>query len=400
MNLMHVTAIVAAAGRGARVGGATPKQFLDLGGQTVLERSVGIFLGHEAVNDLVVALPRDQSGARPAWLDAASKPVAIAEGGSRRQDSVANAFDRVPARAEIVLVHDAARPFASAALVSRTIAAAAASGAAVAALPASDTVKQASEDGRFVRTTLARETIFLAQTPQAFTRAVLADAIALGRSGFAATDEAMLAERAGHRVQLVEGERSNVKITTTDDLETARESGQGRTATTLGRVGIGYDLHRLVEGRALVLGGVVVPAPKGAQGHSDADVICHAITDAILGAASLGDIGHHFPDTDPAWKGASSLDLLARAAALVRDAGFAVTQADVVVILESPRLGPHRDAMRARVASALGIDAPSVSIKAKTNEGVDAVGRGEAVAAHAVAVLGPAEAGHHKNGMV
>jgi 2-C-methyl-D-erythritol 4-phosphate cytidylyltransferase / 2-C-methyl-D-erythritol 2,4-cyclodiphosphate synthase len=383
---VHVTAIVAAAGRGARVGGPTPKQFLELGGRTVLERSVRIFLEHEAVDDLVVALPHDQASSAPAWLHGAPKPVVIAEGGSRRQDSVANAFERVPAQADVVLIHDAARPFASAALVSRTIAAAAASGAAVAAVRASDTVKQASEDGRFVRTTLARETIFLAQTPQAFRRTVLADAIALGRSGFAATDEAMLAERAGHRVQLVEGERSNVKITTPDDLDSARRE-DGKARMTVGRVGIGYDLHRLVEGRPLILGGVVIPAPKGALGHSDADAICHAVTDAILGAAGLGDIGRHFPDTDPAWKGASSLDLLGRAARLVRDAGFAVAHVDVVVILEAPKLGPHREAMRARVASALGIEAAGVSIKAKTNEGVDAVGRGEAIAAHAVAVL-------------
>jgi 2-C-methyl-D-erythritol 4-phosphate cytidylyltransferase / 2-C-methyl-D-erythritol 2,4-cyclodiphosphate synthase len=313
--------------------------------------------------------------------------VVIAEGGSRRQDSVANAFDRVPVHAEVVLIHDAARPFASAALVSRTIAAAAASGAAVAAVPASDTVKQASEDGRFVRQTLARETIFLAQTPQAFRRTVLADAIALGRSGFAATDEAMLAERAGHRVQLVEGERANVKITTTDDLETARRESHGKVRTSVGRVGIGYDLHRLVEGRPLILGGVVIPAPKGALGHSDADAVCHAVTDAILGAAGLGDIGSYFPDTDSAWKGASSLDLLARAAGLVRDAGLAVAHVDVVVILEAPKLGSHREAMRIRVAAALGIEAAGVSIKAKTNEGVDSVGRGEAIAAHAVATL-------------
>ncbi|HEX2343129.1 MAG TPA: 2-C-methyl-D-erythritol 4-phosphate cytidylyltransferase [Vicinamibacterales bacterium] len=384
---VHVTAIVAAGGRGARIGGPTPKQFLDLGGRTVLERSVRIFLEHQAVDDLVVALPRDQATTVPAWLHGAAKPVVIAEGGSRRQDSVANAFDRVPVHADVVLIHDAARPFASAALVSRTIAAAAASGAAVAAVPASDTVKQASEDGRFVRTTLARETIFLAQTPQAFRRTVLADAIALGRSGFAATDEAMLAERAGHRVQLVEGERANVKITTTDDLETVRRESHGRGRTSVGRVGIGYDLHRLVEGRPLILGGVVIPAPKGALGHSDADAVCHAVTDAILGAAGLRDIGSHFPDTDAAWEGASSLDMLARVARLVRDAGFAVAHVDVVVILEAPKLGSHREAMRARVAAALGIEAAGVSIKAKTNEGVDAVGRGEAIAAHAVATL-------------
>jgi 2-C-methyl-D-erythritol 4-phosphate cytidylyltransferase/2-C-methyl-D-erythritol 2,4-cyclodiphosphate synthase len=384
---IHVTAIVAAAGRGARVGGSTAKQFLDLGGRTVLERSVRIFLEHEAVNDLVVVLPREHSAAPPAWLQGASKPVVIAEGGARRQDSVASAFDRVPAGADVVLVHDAARPYASASLVSRTITAAAATGAAVAAVPASDTVKQATEDCRFVSATLARDTIFLAQTPQAFRRAVLADAIALGRSGFEATDEAMLAERAGHRVELVEGERANVKITTPEDFEGTAQDDAGRASRRPGRAGIGYDLHLLVDGRPLILGGVVVPAAKGALGHSDADAVCHAVTDAILGAASLGDIGRHFPDTDPAWKGASSVDLLTRASALVRDAGFTVSNVDVVVILQAPKLGPYRDAMRARVAAALGIDVANVSIKAKTNEGVDAVGRGEAIAAQAIAFL-------------
>lgn len=382
---MHVTAIIAAAGRGDRLGGSTPKQFREIGGRTLLEWSIGTFVDHTAITDLVVVLPSDRAADVPSWLRDARKPLTIATGGARRQDSVAAAFDLVPGAAAIVVVHDAARPFASAALISRTIDAAAADGAAVAALPATDTVKQAV--GPFVAATLARESIFLAQTPQAFRRAVLADAIALGRSGVEATDEAALAERAGHRVRLVEGEPGNVKITTAEDLERVRQhAGKGPTPST-GRVGVGYDVHRLVDGRPLVLGGVTVPSTLGALGHSDADAVCHAVTDAILGAASLGDIGAYFPDTDPRWKGASSLDLLARAAAIVRGAGFAVVNVDVVVILEAPKLGPHRDAMRARLGAALGIDAARVGIKTKTNEGMDAVGRGEAVAAQAVALL-------------
>lgn len=382
---MHVTAIIAAAGRGSRLGGSTPKQFLAVGGRSLLEWSVGTFVEHGAITDLIVVLPPDGAADAPSWLRDARKPLTIATGGARRQDSVAAAFDLVPGAAAIVVIHDAARPFASAALISRTIEAAAADGAAVAAIAATDTVKQAV--GPFVSATLARESIFLAQTPQAFRRAVLADAIALGRSGVEATDEAMLAEKAGHRVRLVEGERTNVKITTPEDLEGVRQDAGRTPKTSMGRVGVGYDLHRLVDGRPLVLGGVRVPSTTGALGHSDADAICHAVTDAILGGASLGDIGTHFPDTDPRWKGASSLDLLARAAALVRDAGFAVLNVDVVVILETPKLGPYRDTMRARLGAALGIDAARVGIKAKTNEGMDAVGRGEAVAAHAVALL-------------
>jgi 2-C-methyl-D-erythritol 2,4-cyclodiphosphate synthase len=186
-------------------------------------------------------------------------------------------------------------------------------------------------------------------------------------------------------VHVVAGDAANVKITTAGDLDRARAGKSSNAAA--GRVGVGYDLHRLVEGRPLVLGGVTVPSERGALGHSDADVICHAMTDAILGAARAGDIGQRYPDTDPQWKGASSIALLAEVAGLVRGRGLAIENVDVVVILERPKLGPHRDAIQSRLAEALGIDESRVSVKAKTNEGVDAVGRGEAIAAHAVALL-------------
>jgi 2-C-methyl-D-erythritol 2,4-cyclodiphosphate synthase len=194
----------------------------------------------------------------------------------------------------------------------------------------------------------------------------------------------MLAERAGHMVRLVEGTRSNVKITTAEDFEAAA----GRSATShRTRIGMGYDLHRLVVGRRLIIGGVEVPSEIGAFGHSDADVVCHAITDALLGAASVGDIGEHFPDADAKWKDASSLDLLRQIVELVRARGFAIVNVDVVVVLERPKLGPYRERIIATLAAALGIDPEAVGLKAKTNEGVDAVGRGEAIAAHAVALL-------------
>ncbi|MDH5334502.1 MAG: 2-C-methyl-D-erythritol 2,4-cyclodiphosphate synthase, partial [Thermoleophilia bacterium] len=183
----------------------------------------------------------------------------------------------------------------------------------------------------------------------------------------------------------VAGDAANVKITTAADLERAR--GRHRASEAAGRVGIGYDLHRLVEGRPLVLGGVSVPSERGALGHSDGDVVCHAVTDAILGAARAGDIGQHYPDTDPRWKGASSITLLKEVVALVRGRGLAVENVDVVVILERPKIGPYRADIQARLAEALGIDEGRVSVKGKTNEGVDAVGRGEAIAAHAVALL-------------
>jgi 2-C-methyl-D-erythritol 4-phosphate cytidylyltransferase/2-C-methyl-D-erythritol 2,4-cyclodiphosphate synthase len=305
---------------------------------------------------------------------------------------VFNAFQAISDEADLVVIHDAARPFASAALVSRTIAAAAEAGAALAALRASDTVKRAGAGDRpVVEGTLPRESIYLAQTPQAFTRAVLRQALAAAPGANEATDEAALVERAGHPVRLVEGEQANIKVTTQEDLAIGeaivrQRAGAPRPART-GRAGTGYDLHRLVPGRPLVLGGITIPFDRGPLGHSDGDVVCHSITDAILGALALGDIGGHFPDTDPAWKDASSLDLLRRAADLVSGAGYEVGNVDVTVVLEAPKIRPHVDAMRAAIAGTMGIAVEQVSIKGKTNEGVDAVGRGEAIAAHAVAQL-------------
>jgi 2-C-methyl-D-erythritol 4-phosphate cytidylyltransferase/2-C-methyl-D-erythritol 2,4-cyclodiphosphate synthase len=380
---MYVTAIIAAGGRGERLGAGQPKQFLSIAGQTILERSVRAFLTHAAVDDLVVALPADLAGAPPAYLTGTAKPLRVVAGGARRQDSVAAAFRAVPARTDVIVVHDAARPFASADLIARTIAAAAESGAALAAVAARDTVKQV--DGSVVRATLDRRTIFLAQTPQAFRRQVLSDALALSGD---ATDEASLAEQAGHTVRIVEGEAANIKITTAEDLvmaEAINRAGGAPAAAT--RVGTGYDLHRLVEGRLLILGGVTIPFDRGLAGYSDADAVCHAVTDAILGAAAAGDIGRHFPNTDPQWQGASSIDLLRRAAAVVRGMGLAVGNVDATVIAERPKLAPHVDAMRANLAEALGVSADRVSVKGKTNEGVGELGRGEAIAAHAVALL-------------
>jgi 2-C-methyl-D-erythritol 4-phosphate cytidylyltransferase/2-C-methyl-D-erythritol 2,4-cyclodiphosphate synthase len=370
---------------------------------------VSAFVEHPLVHEVVVALPPELIGTPPGYLSGSQKPVHVVAGGSRRQESVANAFAATAARADVIVIHDGARPFVTADLISRTIAAAAEHGAAVAAMPARDTVKRVGAAaarigavdglaaGAIVAETLARETIFLAQTPQAFRREIFAAALG-GGAGVAgdATDEAVLAERAGHAVHLVEGEASNIKITMPDDLVIAEAIAQrtrGSTALsrrdTVARAGTGYDLHQLVSGRRLVLGGVTIAADRGAQGHSDADVVCHSVTDAILGAACRGDIGRHFPDSDPAWKDASSLDLLARAVAMVREDGLEIVNVDVTVILEAPKIRGHIDAMRNAVAGAIGIETSRVSIKAKTNEGLDAIGRGEAVAAHAMAMLTP-----------
>jgi len=380
---MFVTAIIAAGGRGLRFGASRPKQLVVIDGRTLLERSVDVFLAHPLVNEVVVALPPDIAANPPAYLQSATKPMRLVAGGARRQDSVWNAFQAVASASEVILIHDGARPFVSGELIGRTIDAAAAHGAAIAAIEVNDTVKRVRH--QVVQETLDRETIFLAQTPQAFRREVLAAAVALGQSGVEATDEAALAERAGYAVHVVPGEPNNIKITTPEDLAAAGQRDRGPART--GRAGIGYDVHRLVTGRALVLGGLTIPAERGALGHSDADVVCHAVTDALLGAVSLGDIGLHFPDTDARWKDARSLELLQHAVGLIAARGFEVGNVDVTVILESPKLRGYIDRIRTSLATVLGVDAGRISVKAKTNEGMDAIGRGEAIAAHAIALL-------------
>jgi 2-C-methyl-D-erythritol 4-phosphate cytidylyltransferase/2-C-methyl-D-erythritol 2,4-cyclodiphosphate synthase len=380
---IFVSAIIAAGGRGLRFGGASPKQLLTLGGRPILARSVDAFVGCDVISEIVVALPADLVAAPPAYLLQRGKPVTVVSGGDQRRASVANAFARVSDRAEIVVIHDAARPLVTGDLIRRTIAAASEAGAAIAAVRAHDTVKQTDGIGA-ITATLPRERIYLAQTPQAFRVPVLRDALRLGGD---ATDEAMLAEQAGHVVRVVDGDPRNLKITTPDDLTIAEHFAAGLTQAPALRIGNGYDLHRLVPGRPLILGGARIPFEKGLEAHSDGDAICHAITDAVLGAAGAGDIGRHFPDNDPAWKNADSIELLRRASAIVRDAGFAIVNVDVVVIAQKPKLAPHIEAIRGNVAGALGCDPAQVSVKGKTNEGVDSMGVGESIAVHAVALL-------------
>jgi 2-C-methyl-D-erythritol 4-phosphate cytidylyltransferase/2-C-methyl-D-erythritol 2,4-cyclodiphosphate synthase len=393
---MYVVAIIAAGGQGRRVGESRPKQYLDVGGRSILERSVEALAAHPRVREVIVALPAASAAAPwPVLRAPGGTPVRIVTGGARRQDSVARAFEAVGPHADLILIHDAARPFVDAGTIDRTIDAAAAHGAAIAALPARDTVKVAEPVAGAgparVSRTIPREEVWLAQTPQGFRRDVLAAAVALGTAGASGTDEAALAEQAGHDVRLVEGDPRNLKVTTAADLALVRgmvsgDGGSGETGATM-RIGVGYDSHRFAEGRPLILGGVRVPYDRGLAGHSDADALCHAITDALLGAAALGDIGRHFPDSDPAWKDADSVALLRRATGLVREAGFDIANVDAVVIAERPKLAPHADAMRARLADAMGVAVGAVSVKGKTNEGLGDTGRGEGIVVHAVALL-------------
>lgn len=381
---MYVAAIIVAGGRGARVGGPVPKQLLEIGGESILRRSVRACDGHPLVGELVVVVPEELVAAGEALVGVTRVPCRVVAGGARRQDSVRAGFEAVSNAAEIVIVHDAARPFVTRDVIDRVIAAAASVGAAVPAIPVADTVKRASvsDQSRVVLKTVPRDELWLAQTPQGFRRDVLARAVAAGQSADEATDEARLVEVAGGTVAIVDGDRRNVKITTSDDVTEARQR------MTSMRAGTGYDLHQLVEGRPLVLAGVDVPSTKGPLGHSDGDVVCHALTDAVLGAAGAGDIGQMFPNTDPQWKNAPGLDLLARALAVVHARGWVVVNADVTVILETPKLAPHLPQVREALAAVLGVGVDAVTVKGKTNEGVDAVGRGEAIASHAVVLLG------------
>jgi 2-C-methyl-D-erythritol 4-phosphate cytidylyltransferase/2-C-methyl-D-erythritol 2,4-cyclodiphosphate synthase len=389
---MQVAAIVAAGGRGVRLGADRPKQFLELGGRSILELSIRALAASSRIHEIVVAVPQDHLAATiAAWPGDVAKPVTFVAGGARRQDSVTNAFARTSAEAGIIVIHDAARPFVTGDVIARAIDAADAHGAAIAAIPVRDTVKQGGAGGadgsRPITATIPRESVFLAQTPQAFRRDVLARALSAG-AGIDATDEAMLVERLGLPVQMVDGHAGNIKVTTPEDLAEARRrsEGDGFSHRQI-RIGNGYDLHRLVAGRPLILAGVTIPYELGLDGHSDADIVCHAVTDAVLGAAAIGDIGRLFPDTDAKWKGADSVALLRGAMTHVHAAGYRVSNVDVTVIAQKPKLLPYLQAMRENLAEALAVDVAAVSVKGKTNEGVDSMGRGEAMACHVVALL-------------
>jgi 2-C-methyl-D-erythritol 4-phosphate cytidylyltransferase/2-C-methyl-D-erythritol 2,4-cyclodiphosphate synthase len=379
-----VGVIIVAGGRGTRAGSVIPKQLIDLGGRTALQRSVAVFDEHPAIAAMVVVVPADLLAEAPALVGPVRGECRFAAGGARRQDSVRAGFAVMPEGPSVILIHDAARPFVDAALIERVIVAARRTGAAVPAVQARDTVKRVPVPGHLVAGTIPREEIWLAQTPQGFSRHVLEEAVALGASGVDATDEAMLAERAGRPVEVVEGDDRNAKITTADDVMKAKQQfGQ------IPRAGTGYDLHRLVAGRPLVLAGEVLPSEAGPLGHSDGDVVCHALADAMFGAVGAGDIGQHFSNTEPRWKDVAGLDLLGRSVAILAERGWRPANVDVTVILERPKLVPHLQAIRRNLAAVLGLDIEQVSVKGKTNEGVDAVGRGEAIAAHAVAILVP-----------
>lgn len=369
-----------------RFGGAVPKQFMDLAGATVLERAVTAISSHPRVAGTVVVLPETELGGEmDALVRRLDGVLDVVAGGETRAISARNGVAATgPAR--FVLVHDAARPLVSRELVDRVVAATVEHGAAVPVLPVCDTIKE-SVDGESVGRTLDRSRLFAAQTPQGargeWLLAALDVAIAAGKKP---TDEAMALEEAGHPVQLVEGDRSNFKITTTADLEEARR--MMNPGTTSLRVGTGFDVHRFGENRELVLGGITFPGERGLLGHSDADVVMHAAMDALLGAAALGDIGALFPPDDPAFEGADSTGLASEVARLLRDSGFEIMNIDLTVLAERPRIRDRVDEMRQAVAGSLGISPGLVGIKATTLERLGSLGRGEGIACQATALIG------------
>jgi 2-C-methyl-D-erythritol 4-phosphate cytidylyltransferase/2-C-methyl-D-erythritol 2,4-cyclodiphosphate synthase len=366
-----VWTVVVAAGRGRRFGGE--KQYAPLGGGRVLDRAVAA--AGDASDGVVAVVPREREGEAVAGADA------VVAGGVTRSASVRAGLAAVPAEAEVVVVHDAARPLASSELFT-TVVEALGGGAdgAVPALPVVDTVKQVGGDG-VVRATLDRSGLVSVQTPQAFRADALRRAHAAGGE---ASDDAALVERDGGRVVVVPGEEANAKLTAPDDLAAA-ERRLARSPTTT-RVGLGFDVHPWSDdpARPLVIGGVELRGERGLAGHSDADVVTHAVIDALLGAAGLGDIGTHFPDTDPALAGTDSLALLDATVALLARAGWRPGNVDCTVVLDAPRLAPHRAAMQEALSDAAGTD---VSVKAARAEGLGALGRGEGVACWAVAAV-------------
>ncbi|NOT59433.1 MAG: 2-C-methyl-D-erythritol 2,4-cyclodiphosphate synthase [Acidobacteria bacterium] len=391
-------AIIPAAGSGKRLGGQIAKQFLTVAGAPILIHTLQRFDECADIGAIVVALQESNIEAFGAQLPAYqfAKPIRLVAGGAERSDSILNALEAAREwQPALVAVHDAVRPFVTPAQISAVLAKAAEVGAAILAQASTDTIKEV-ENGLIVAT-LDRRRIYRAQTPQAFRYELLMkankQARAVNLSSAFATDDALLAERLGHPVAIVEGSPNNIKITTQEDLAVAEKLFEQMEQSPIShlpspiRVGLGNDIHRLVEGRKLILGGVEIPFEKGLLGHSDADALSHAITDAILGAAGLGDIGQHFSDKDPRWKDADSLLFLREAQAMVQARGYAIGNIDATIIAEKPKMMPHMAAMRAQLCATLNLDEAQINLKAKTNEKLDAVGRGEAIATHSVVLL-------------
>ncbi|MFC1455353.1 bifunctional 2-C-methyl-D-erythritol 4-phosphate cytidylyltransferase/2-C-methyl-D-erythritol 2,4-cyclodiphosphate synthase [Microvirga arabica] len=390
---MSVAALIVAAGRGSRAGDGIPKQYRDLQGRPVLARTLAGFLSHPGIDRILVVIHPDDRDLYEASI-AAVAPLQSAllpciHGGDTRQDSVRNGLEALGASApEIVLVHDAARPFASPELIDRAIEAGRRRDAAVPGTLVTDTIKVIGSHSEVVSTP-DRASLRAVQTPQAYRFPSLLDAHRKAAAArlHAFTDDGALAEWAGLPVHVFEGESSNIKLTHPADFTEAERRLRGSSMTYITKMGTGFDVHAFGDGDHVWLGGIKVPHDQGVIAHSDGDVILHALTDAILGALADGDIGTHFPPSDPQWRGASSDRFLAHAVGLVRERGGIVDHIDTTLLCETPRLGPYREAMRQRIAEIAGLRLDQVSLKATTTEKLGFTGRREGIAAQAAATI-------------
>ena len=382
-----VAAVVVAAGRGERAGGEIPKQYRAIAGEPMVRPPLRAFLAHRQIDFVQPVInPADERLYRAAavGLESLLPPVA---GGSTRQASVRAGLEALASRgSDLVLIHDAARPFVTGALIDRAIAAGVARGAAVPCIAVADTIKLIDRAAQ-VAETLDRSRLRIVQTPQAFSFKIILDAhrraAAEQQENF--TDDAALAEWAGQPVSVFEGEQGNVKVTTDEDF--ARAEITRLAALSDVRTGNGFDVHAFADGDHVMLGGIRIPHSRGVTGHSDADVVLHALVDAILGALAEGDIGLHFPPSDPRWKGAASERFLSFACERVRARNGMIAHLDVTIVCETPRVSPHRDAMRARIAAIANIPVARVAVKATTSERLGFVGRDEGILAMATATI-------------
>jgi 2-C-methyl-D-erythritol 4-phosphate cytidylyltransferase/2-C-methyl-D-erythritol 2,4-cyclodiphosphate synthase len=389
--------VIAAGGSGTRMNAGIPKQFLEIAGKPILVHTLEAISALEAVDQIIIALPHEHIPQAEAILKRQILRIKVqcVPGGSNRQESVRNGVKHTQPETDVILVHDAVRPLCNLEMMEGVLRAAWDKGAAVPGLPATETIQRVSRKGR-VLATPPREELYAIQTPQAFHAEVLRTALDRAHEeGFLGTDESSVVRWAGHPVQVVPGAPDNIKITRPLDLDIAtlllskrlkksHEDGMNKPALHIGQ---GIDYHKLVEGRKLILGGVEIPFEKGLEGHSDADVLLHAICDALLGAAGMGDIGQHFPDTDPAHRGRSSLYFLGEVRSKIEQEGWSVCNVDATLLVQRPKIAPHAPLMIQNIAASLGLSIKDISVKATTTEGLNAEGRGEGISAQAIALL-------------
>ena len=383
----NVAAIIPAAGSGTRMELDHPKQFHFLSGSPILVHTVRKFATADCIDSIVVVVPADRVDSTKELLseyDLFDNTVSVLAGGKRRQDSVKCGLDSLSTDVDVVLVHDGARPLVTEEIIVRCVVAAESSGAAIAAVPVKDTLKRADDKGRIVET-VDRETLWQAQTPQG-ARAALLLAAYKESGGQDATDEASLLELAGIPVQLIEGSETNIKITRPDDLVIAEKIMQKETIPSI-RIGHGYDAHQFTDNRDLILGGVQVPFARGLAGHSDADVLTHALCDAILGALGAGDLGTHFPDSDQKFKNIYSIKLLESVMTLAHQQDSTLSNVDITVICQKPKLAAFLPEMKQNLAKACSVADNQINIKATTTEKMGFTGRMEGISCHAVVLL-------------